>query len=434
MSGIDATARPPADTAAAEAFLRSDPISSPRPIERTGFPKLAAASGQPALALSLHSDLADLTAEWQAFEREADCTVFQTYGWLANWQACIGVLRGTRPAIVAGRDAGGQLLFICQLAVENRGPARCLTWLASDLCDYNAPLLARRFADSPSARDFGALWRSIVTLIEADPHLRFDYIDLERMPPTVGAQPNPFLALPVANHPSGAHIATLAGDWETFYAAKRSASTRKTERKQVKQLAGVGDIHFVELDDRAGITETLDTLFEQKARSFARMGVANMFDRPGYRAFYQAVATDPAMRDIVHVTRLDVGSTAAATNVGLRFGGRYYLILSSYQDGELSRYGTGRLHLRELMRNAIERGFRLFDFTVGDEAYKRDWCDIELRLYDLLAAETLLGRAVVATIASYRHTKRFIKQTPVLWHIFSRARGLAGALKRRANP
>ncbi len=39
--------------------------------------------------------------------------------------------------------------------------------------------------------------------------------------------------------------------------------------------------------------------------------------------------------------------------------------------------------------SAIDRGFKHFDFTIGDESYKRDWCDTELRLYDYLAAATI---------------------------------------------
>ena len=42
---------------------------------------------------------------------------------------------------------------------------------------------------------------------------------------------------------------------------------------------------------------------------------------------------------------------------------------------------------------AIERGYRIFDFTIGDERYKRDWCDTELKLYDYLSAATWRGAA-----------------------------------------
>ena len=82
---------------------------------------------------------------------------------------------------------------------------------------------------------------------------------------------------------------------------------------------------------------------------------------------------------------------AAANLLGLRFQGCYYLVLSSYQDGEIAQYGPGRAHLHELIRQAIERGIGRFDFTIGDELYKKTWADIEMKLYDHLAAVTIPG-------------------------------------------
>ena len=87
----------------------------------------------------------------------------------------------------------------------------------------------------------------------------------------------------------------------------------------------------------------------------------------------------------------------------------------------------------EFLLHAIDSGFTRFDFTIGDEAYKREWSDIELKLYDHLAANTVRGWAVVAMIAAFRKTKRFIKQTPPLWRAFSKARALAGWLSQRTR-
>ena len=70
------------------------------------------------------------------------------------------------------------------------------------------------------------------------------------------------------------------------------------------------------------------------------MGVANLFARPGYAEFYRALATDPATRNLVHVSRLDVGATAAAVNFGLTYRDCYYHMLASYDDGEEPRAGT----------------------------------------------------------------------------------------------
>ncbi len=106
----------------------------------------------------------------------------------------------------------------------------------------------------------------------------------------------------------------------------------------------------------------------QKSAVFAERGIDNIFMRPGYAEFYRAVATDPRFNRIVHVSKLEVGAETAAVNLALVFRGRYYYVLSSYTEGQLARLGPGAIHLRELMRYAIDRGIAFFDFTIGDES------------------------------------------------------------------
>ena len=246
------------------------------------------------------------------------------------------------------------------------------------MSDYNGPLLAPRFAAEVGPERFRRLWLEVLETLQADPRWCHDLVDLPKMPTTVGRQPNPFLSLPVLANPNPALASALRGSWDDFYAAKRSASTRKRERRQLKQLAQHGEVRFVEPRTQAEIAVTLDTMLGQKARSFARMGVDNIFGRPGHRDFMLDLLMDDDLRDVVHLTRLDVGDTTGAASLGLRFRGCYYLILSSYHDGEISRCGPGRAHLHELLSRTMDAGCDRFDFTIGEESYKRDWADIEL--------------------------------------------------------
>jgi CelD/BcsL family acetyltransferase involved in cellulose biosynthesis len=379
------------------------------------------------VSLELREDLASLQPEWTVFQRTAACTVFQTFEWLSKWQQHVGDLRGARPAIVLGRDAHGVLLFILPLAIETQGPIRRLTWLGSELCDYNAPLIAHDFWRHVG--DFAALWREAQRHLQSSPRLRFDFVDLQKMAETLGDERNPFLSLTTQRNASSAHVATLGRSWEEYYKAKRSSETRKKERKQLRRLGELGEVRFVDVSDKPEIARTIETLMQQKSKAFARMGVEDLFARPGYRAFWLDVAT--TLRGVTYASRLDVGSTIAATSLGLTHRGCYYLVLSSYHDGEVMRFGPGRAHLHELLRHAIEHDIGHFDFTIGDEPYKRDWADVEVRLYDHLQAATLRGAVVVAMISAFWRTKRLIKTTPALWQAYSKARELARFLRQR---
>jgi CelD/BcsL family acetyltransferase involved in cellulose biosynthesis len=403
----------------------------------TGRPRpVAARDGKSILEtfrLSFHDDVAAIEREWRDFETVADCTVFQTFAWQSSWLKHVGGHARIRPAIVIVRAAEGGILMLAPLAVA-AGPVRRLGWSAGDLSDYNAPLLAPDFAREVSHDDFRALWGEIVKRLRRDTRFRFAAIILDKMPAAVGKQPNPFLALPVSLNPSGAYLSHLSDDWNAFYVGKRSSAKRRRDRTNRKRLNDIGPVAVTTPSDDGGINTVLTVLFQQKARSFARKGIANFLALHGREAFFRALATDPATRSLCHASRLDVGSKPAAANCGFIFRGRYYHVLASYDDGAVSRFSPGAAHLHDLMRYAIEHGCREFDFTIGDEPYKRDWCDIEIKLYDHRSAATVSGWLAVLPAIAFSRVKRVIKQTPFLWRLFVKTRARLGRPRPHSRP
>jgi CelD/BcsL family acetyltransferase involved in cellulose biosynthesis len=406
---------------------------SPTEIDRDAFPRLADRSSED-LSFRIHASLDAVENEWRRFEQGADCTPFQHYDWLAAWHRHIGTRTRVTPAIVVGHFADGGTAFIMPLAVEKRGLARRLFWLGQDLCDYNAPLLARDFSERVSANSFLALWQDLRRAMQSDRQLRHDWIEFEKMPQTIGAQTNPFCVLGVVPNANSAHITQLGGDWDAFYRAKRSSATRRRDRAKRKHMTEFGEIRFVTATDASDARRTLETLMAQKSLSFARKGIPDIFAWPGYRDFFLDFVSNPATRHLTHVSRIEIGPVVAAANFAVVSGDCYYHILASYCDGQLAHYGPGALHLRELLAYAIRRGLRHFDFTIGDERYKAEWCDRRLNLFDYGAAATLRGWPVSAWSMAQRRLKRFVKQTPVIWQLATRLRCvLAGLLRRRKS-
>ncbi len=389
------------------------------------------ASKAPArISLSLFGDLDAVATQWRRFETVADCTPFQTFDWLSGWQRHIGSCSGVRPAIGVGTFADGTTAFIWPLAVETERIAPRLCWLGQDLNDYNAPLLAPDFSQRVPRDGFVAAWNEFRARLRRDPLFRYAWIELEKMPQTIGGQDNPFFQLAVAPNPSGAHITQLGSDWNSFYTAKRSSATRRRDRIKRKRLSASGEVSFHSSADAGDRRRTLETLMRQKNRLLEHRGIADMFAQPGWRAFFLDMAENPN----VHISRVQVGESCAAANFGLVFGDTYYHMLASYDDGELSRFGPGALHLRELLAYATGLGLRRFDFTIGDEPYKMEWSDRTIRLADYAKAASWRGWPAWCLSALRRPLKRFVKQTPWAWRAASAARATAGRLLRPSAP
>jgi CelD/BcsL family acetyltransferase involved in cellulose biosynthesis len=387
----------------------------------------AAGDGPLQIDLSLHDDLASIEKEWRAFEERADCTVFQTFDWLSTWLRHLGCREGVKPVIVIGRHQGA-ILFVMPFALDAGG--RTLCWLGSSLCNYNGPLLVRDFSRRVSPAQFLQMWRQVKRLLRS--RLGHDLIDLEKMPETIGEQQNPFCALHVTPHMNNAYLSALGTDWETYYAGKRSSATRRSDRKKQRRLSEHGEVKFLTAANRDDIERTLDALIEEKTVSYAKLGVDNMFERPGYRDFFLDMATGGQSGRLTHLSHIQVGDTIAAANFGLVFRGSYNYLLAGYDDGELARFGPGSIQLLEMMRYAIEQGIKVFDFTIGDEPYKREWCDRELHLYDYVAPTTMRGLVVAAPMLARRMLKRHIRQSPRVWAAVRKARKLASSLRRQA--
>jgi CelD/BcsL family acetyltransferase involved in cellulose biosynthesis len=385
------------------------------------------------IELAVYHELAAAEPVWRSLQKDGACTAFQTFEWLSMWQRHIGTRTGAMPCIVVARDANGAPLFIVPLAVCSSGFTRELTWLGSDLCDYNAPIFAKDALDRLDHAEFAVVWQNIVELLRREPRCRYDLARLEKMPPSIGTKRNPMLALQTSLNPSGSYVTPLFGTWDEFYKAKRSSSTRRRDRSKRNHLAEAGEVKLVTADDSTTALDTFSVLVEQKSKTFARHGIANLFARPAYLDFYRDLAGNPAMRDFVHISRLNVGDEVVATNLGLVFGGRYYHVLASYTDGDLSRWGPGAAHLNDLLAYAIEHKCEAFDFTIGDERYKRDWCDEVQPLHDHVAVATWRGALIAGPALVTHGLKRTVKQTPILWAAAVKFRALAARLRRAAS-
>lgn len=392
----------------------------------------AARDASAALRLSLHGDFDAIEAQWRHFERSAECTPFQTFDWLRTWQRHIGARDGVLPAIAVASFLDGGTAFMMPLGVETRGLARRLCWLGQDLNDYNAPLVARDFSQCVAPERFRAAWRELCARIRAHPRLHYDWIELEKMPQIIGDQLNPFFHLALAANPSGAHVSQLGADWKAFYNDKRSSATRRRDRVKRKHLSQFGEIDFLVSADADESRRVLEDLMEQKGRLLAQRGIADMFARPGWREFFLDIAANPATRHLVHVSRIQIGASCAAANLGVVFRDTYYHVLASYDNGALAQYGPGALHLRELLACAIGLKLKRFDFTIGDEPYKLEWADTHVRLGDYAAAATWRGWLPYCRSLLRRPVKRFIKQTPWAWRAASRLRCRLGSILQRS--
>ncbi|MEQ9519005.1 MAG: GNAT family N-acetyltransferase [Parvibaculum sp.] len=367
--------------------------------------------------LTIYNDFASAEKVWRRFEDYADCYAFQSFNFLDVWYRNIGHRSGVEMQLVVAWGAGAKPLMILPLGIETSKLGRKLAWLGNEVNDYNAPMLAPNFYDCVEKGDFPRLWNDILKSLPAH-----DFVELMRQPRMVGTQLNPFMELGVQVNASGAHMTQMSEDFDAYYEEKRSSKAKRQFRSRRKQLNEIGETNYVHPTNVEDIHASIDKLVALKSDALKAMGAPDFLAQPGYLDFYRELSSMSLNEGIGHVSHLEVGGEYVAGNWGLVFKGRFYYLLASYDGPGFGRYAPGLQALVELMRWASEKKATLFDFTIGDEGYKAEWCEIHEDLYDHIQARSLRGSVAQAVTKGFLLAKRTIKQNPKLWELFTKYR------------
>lgn len=337
---------------------------------------------------------------------------FQTHVWLDAWSGTLG--RGGRPLMIVVADPHPVLLLAMTLV--RRGGLRIVEPLGGDVTDYHAPLADPAFAATLTPGDAARLWHDICRALP--PH---DLILWPRMPALLDAGlPNPLAGLAVARPagtawslalPTGADAPRLRPRF-----AKRLAQARR-------QLDRRGAVALEVIDTPAARRAAVDEVIAMKGRRWRETGARDASHDDRFRAFYQHIAEsdDPQLRP--HLSRLRCGAETVAMHLGVVHRGRFHFLLVGWQGGEWRKYSPGLLMTDALVRHAMARELAVFDFTVGEEAYKLEWADTALPLLTLEQARTWRGHLAFAARRAERIARRRLKRVAWLSHAVRWAAG-----------
>lgn len=372
------------------------------------------------LSIDIFDSFQSAETRWRDYEALSDHYVYQTFDWTTHWYADIGRHREIALSLVDVRDRDGTPLAFLPLGMEKRLFAQALIWLGGDVSDYHGPILTPEGLGRLNGDTLDQLW--------TDLHQRSGaaYADFHRQPTVIGDRSNPFCAMGQLAQSQSALSATLTDDWATYYSAKRSKKTRHNDRRKRRKLEAMGALRFEIATTSEDIDRQVSAMLVQKDRYVARLGQTNSLRQRGHDDFLKRLAQNETagFRTVLCALKLDDDILAAQW--GVVHDRRLYSIIASYSDGPHSRYSTGDMLLHELLAWCFDNDVDIVDFTCGDEAYKRAWCDQSLELQDRLLPITSLGHACVALKLMAGAVRRKAKSSPTLRSTVALFRRLAG--------
>lgn len=365
----------------------------------------------PRLRVHADSDFGTFAGHWPRSRQMGDaaCHVFQCAEVIEVWLDTLGRARGTRPVFVGVYDAAHRPIMLLALGIERRRGSRVLSFLDGTVFDYNQPIVFPT-ASSIDAADRSMIWPAIVRALPP-----FDAVVLDKLPERVGGLPNFLVQLGAVPTGQSGHAMSLVGSGSELEAR---LPYRKVRNRLRRQLSSLGPVAFRVAASAPEAEALLRQVFALKAQQFRRTRVPG-FGLPGKREFYVAATRLLACPETVHVSALTVGDATIACQWGLVLHGRFYLLLTAY-DEAWKRFSPGALHHEALIRWCHARGMSSFDFGIGDEAYKAGYCDSSMPLYRLELPMSVMGRTYLATerlLIRLRATRAWKRLRPLKWGI-----------------
>lgn len=366
----------------------------------------SAADAASRLRLEVHASFDTAREEWTRFQAGAGGYPFQHHEWLEAWYEAVGRAAGIEPFIVVVKDEGDVVRAIYPLGIRKLGPLRILIPLGGKACDYHAPLIDEAFFAQHTQERRAALWSSIKNVVPADVAL------LERVVPDEHG--DPYGAAVARPHATRAHALMLGTDWKGFYEERRGTKSRRTLREKQNRLARIGPIRFALAETEAERERLLALAVELKGRQLQHVGYRNPYNREEVRAFYRGLAVLSPADTALRVFSLEVGDEIAAVAVCIVDCERLYYLLPAYDNDRFGKFSPGQLLLCNLMQWSIDRGLKVFDFTVGDERYKRDWCDVTTPLGYTVDGLNIRGKIAADVLIVWLNFRQLVTGHAVL--------------------
>jgi CelD/BcsL family acetyltransferase involved in cellulose biosynthesis len=376
-------------------------------LAQSGTPPLIFAQSRAGRTVSISTG--DALAEYVDFCGTAQFAPAQSAAWVRHWIA------ETRPdAVLATLSLDGTPVFALALEVVRSGPFHIARFMGGRHANGNFAAADRAWLDATGTDDIQMLLAGIA---KARPDI--DLVALERLMPQLDGITNPLACLPHFPSPNLSLAANLDGGFDGFLGRASGKRKRKKHRSQIRKFEAVGTYRRIAAKTPEEAHAMLEAFFAMKAVRFGKMGIADVFGDRQVRAFFHALFSGALKEKTPHFALhgLEVAGKLRAVTGSSVSGKRLICEFGAIAEDDLAHASPGDFLFFENIQEACEKSFEVYDFSVGDEPYKRLWCDTEVQHFEVLAPLTPKGRMLALGLRQSARLKAFIKNSPSIWRL-----------------
>lgn len=370
------------------------------------------------LTLVISRDPRSVEAEWRRLEGFTKNSLHQGFDWCLAWteahESALTIVQGI---------AGGRVVLILPLEIVQENGIRIARFPGDRFNNINTGLFDDGLA-APNTEDL----RNFASALRIALRNQADLIVLDNIPLMWRDRQHPLSGLATIENQNHSFQLPLFANFEATIAQLSAKSRRKKFRSSTRKLEAIGGYEHVIATEQSEKHALLDLFFHQKGARLAMFGLPDVFSAPVIRDFFHRLLDVPVdgfdTPLALHAIRLrgeHEGHICAIAGLS-RKGDHVICQFGSIDESICPEASPGELLFWLMIELSCREGASIFDFGVGDQPYKRNWCTQETVQHDILLPLTWKGTFMRPLRVVVTRAKAMIKRNPHLYAIVQRWR------------
>ncbi len=358
-----------------------------------------------------------IEAEWRRLETQEKNSLHQGFDWCLAWTQA----HKSELAILQGVAENLTHLILPLEIVAEKG-VKIARFPGDRFNNLNSGLFAN--LAEPDTEELQNFVHAVRTALKD----KVDLIVLDNIPLAWRGTRHPLRGLATTENQNRSFQLPLLVDFEATIAQLNAKSRRKKFRSSSRKLEVIGGYDHICPESSAEKHALLDLFFHQKSERLAQFGLPDVFQPEDVRQFFHRLLDVPAAGLDTPLSLLAIrlrgehqGHVAAIAGLS-RKGDHVICQFSSIDESICPEASPGELLFWLTIEQSCREGAAVFDFGVGDQPYKRNWCTQETVQHDILLPLTWKGSLLRPLMMGLTRGKAMIKRNPHLYSLVQRWR------------